>query len=126
MPTEKVLCLWKRFRTKSTVTLSPSVSIMTGIREWITMFTFWLQLQCYSDALMEECVRMMQQRLRAAPSKKRAKSVYAHKNLGTIKDKKRERRQEKEKTEADGSDVIMRILRMRYVNVATSGFVVER
>ncbi|KIJ47293.1 hypothetical protein M422DRAFT_249139 [Sphaerobolus stellatus SS14] len=67
----------------------------------------------HTDALMEECVRMMQQRLRAAPSQRRAKTVYAHKNLGTIKDKKRQRRQEKEKEEADGSEVIMRILRMR-------------
>jgi len=66
---------------------------------------------------MEECVRMMQQRLRSLPSKKRAKTVYAHKNLGTIKDKKRQRRQEKEKEEADGSEMIMRILRMRYVKV---------
>ncbi|KAF8515697.1 hypothetical protein BU17DRAFT_76803 [Hysterangium stoloniferum] len=66
----------------------------------------------HTDALMEECVRMMQQQLRAAPSKKRVKTVYAHKNLGTIKDKKRQRRQEKEKEEPNGSEVIMRILRM--------------
>ncbi|KAF8578886.1 hypothetical protein K439DRAFT_1360906 [Ramaria rubella] len=67
----------------------------------------------HTDALMEECVRMMQQQLRAAPSKKRAKTVYAQKNLGTIRDKKRQRRQEKEKEETNGSEMIMRILRMR-------------
>jgi hypothetical protein len=62
---------------------------------------------------------MMQQRLRAAPTtKKRAKTVYAQKNLGTIKDKKRQRRQEKEKEETNGSEVIMRILRMRYVPIS--------
>ena len=39
---------------------------------------------------MEECVRAMQQRLRTAPSiKKRAKSVYSQRNLGTIKNRKR-------------------------------------
>lgn len=64
---------------------------------------------------MEECVRMMQQHLHAAPTtKKRAKTVYAQKNLGTIRDKKRQRRKEKEKEETNGSEVIMRILRMRY------------
>lgn len=64
---------------------------------------------------MEECVRMMQQRLRVAQPTKRAKSVYAHKNLGTIRDKKKERKEEKEKDEINSSEVIMRILRMRYV-----------
>lgn len=64
-----------------------------------------------TDALMEECVRMMQQTLRSAPTmKKRAKSVYQQRNLGTI----RERKKEKNK-ESDGSSdqVILRILRMR-------------
>lgn len=68
-----------------------------------------------SDALMEECVRMMQQNLRAAPTiKQRAKSVKAQRNLGTIKDRKREKRKE-----ADNSsgETIMRILRMRYAIV---------
>ena len=51
-----------------------------------------------SDALMEECVRMMQHSLRASPSiKKRAKSVYQQRNLGTIKNRKKEKKQEKEK-----------------------------
>ena len=65
------------------------------------------------DMLMEECVRAMQQRLRAAPSiKKRAKSVYSQRNLGTIKNRKREKKEEKE---VGGGETIMRILRMRYV-----------
>jgi len=62
---------------------------------------------------MEECVRMMQQGLRSAPTvKKRAKSVYSQRNLGTIKERKKEKRQEKEVT---SEETIMRILRMRYV-----------
>jgi hypothetical protein len=62
---------------------------------------------------MEECVRMMQQTLRASPSiKKRAKSVYSQRNLGTIKDRKREKKEEKE---VGSGETIMRILRMRYV-----------
>jgi hypothetical protein len=65
------------------------------------------------DMLMEECVRAMQQTLRASPSiKKRAKSVYSQRNLGTIKDRKREKKEEKE---VGGGETIMRILRMRYV-----------
>ncbi|GJJ09370.1 hypothetical protein Clacol_003592 [Clathrus columnatus] len=67
----------------------------------------------HTDVLMEECVRMMQQRLRVAQPAKRAKSVYALKNLGTIRDKKKERKEEKDKDEINGSEVIMRILRMR-------------
>lgn len=68
-----------------------------------------------SDALMEECVRMMQQTLRAAPSvKKRAKSVYSQRNLGTIKDRKREKKQQEK--EVDNGEIIMRILRMRCVS----------
>jgi hypothetical protein len=64
-----------------------------------------------SDALMEECVRMMQQTLRAAPSfKKRAKSVYQQRNLGTIRERKKEKQQEKDVT---SEEIIMRILRMR-------------
>ncbi|THG95324.1 hypothetical protein EW026_g6311 [Hermanssonia centrifuga] len=65
----------------------------------------------HTDALMEECVRMMQQSLRASPSvKKRAKSVYSQRNLGTIKDRKREKQQEKE---VSNGETILRILRMR-------------
>jgi hypothetical protein len=62
---------------------------------------------------MEECVRVMQQTLHTSPSiKKWAKSVYSQRNLGTIKDRKREKKEEKE---VSGGETIMRILRMRYV-----------
>ncbi|KAF9562889.1 cytoplasm protein [Agrocybe pediades] len=65
----------------------------------------------HTDALMEECVRMMQQSLRAAPSiKKRAKSVYTQRNLGTIRERKKEKKSE---TETASEQIIMRILRMR-------------
>ena len=58
-------------------------------------------------------MRMMQQSLRTAPStKKRAKSVYSQRNLGTIKERKKEKQQE---TEVTSEQTIMRILRMRYV-----------
>jgi len=74
-----------------------------------------------TDMLMEECVRAMQQRLRAAPSiKKRAKSVYSQRNLGTIKDRKREKKEEKE---VGGGETIMRILRMR---PNTSDFIAQQ
>ena len=56
---------------------------------------------------------MMQQTLRASPSiKKRAKSVKSQRNLGTIKDRKREKKEEKD---VSGGETILRILRMRYV-----------
>ncbi|KAI0052473.1 hypothetical protein FA95DRAFT_1483448 [Auriscalpium vulgare] len=65
----------------------------------------------HTDALMEECVRMMQQTLRASPTvKKRVKSVYSQRNLGTIKERKKEKAQEKE---ISNGETIMRILRMR-------------
>lgn len=68
--------------------------------------------ESYSDELMEECVRMMQQSLKAAPTlRKKAKSVYHQRNLGTIRQKKREK---KEAKDVSNGDVIMRILRMRY------------
>lgn len=54
---------------------------------------------------------MMQQQFRSAPTvKKRAKTVYSQRNLGTIKDRKREKREQKEVT---NGETIMRILRMR-------------
>jgi hypothetical protein len=60
---------------------------------------------------MEECVRMMQQSIRASPTtKKRAKTVYSQRNLGTIKERKKEKRQEKE---VSNGETILRILRMR-------------
>ena len=69
---------------------------------------------------MEECVRMMQHSLRTAPSiKKRAKSVYQQRNLGTIKNRKKEKQQEKEKDVSNG-ETILRILRMRYAALPLS------
>lgn len=66
---------------------------------------------------MEECVRIMQQNLRSSPTvKKRAKSVYNQRNLGTIKERKKEKREEKE---ANNGDTIMQILRMRYCDPPT-------
>ncbi|TFK96931.1 hypothetical protein BDV98DRAFT_607974 [Pterulicium gracile] len=74
-----------------------------------------------TDALMEECVRMMQQSLKASPTiKKRAKSVYHSRNLGTIKERKKEKKQEKE---VSNEDTIMRILRMR---PGTSDFIAQQ
>ncbi|KIK25250.1 hypothetical protein PISMIDRAFT_97293 [Pisolithus microcarpus 441] len=65
----------------------------------------------HTDTLMEECVRAMQQSLReAVPVKKRVKTVYNQRNLGTIKERKKEKKQEKEMT---SGEVILRILRMR-------------
>lgn len=67
---------------------------------------------------MEECVRAMQQSLReAVPVKKRVKSVYQQRNLGTIK----ERKKEKQEKEVFNGETIMRILRMRYVMVSQLG-----
>ncbi|KAJ6478601.1 hypothetical protein C8R47DRAFT_983974 [Mycena vitilis] len=75
----------------------------------------------HTDALMEECVRMMQQSLRSAPTvKKRAKSVYTQRNLGTIKNRKKEKRDEKE---VSNGETIMRILRMRS---GTSEFIAQQ
>jgi hypothetical protein len=66
----------------------------------------------FRDALMEECVRLMQHMLRSSTlTKKRAKSVYQQKNLGTIKDRKKQK-QENNKEGSNG-ETILRILRMR-------------
>ncbi|KAI9463515.1 hypothetical protein F5148DRAFT_1211265 [Russula earlei] len=74
-----------------------------------------------TDMLMEECVRMMQQTLRASPSiKKRVKSVYSQRNLGTIKNRKREKKEEKD---VSSGETIMRILRMR---PNTSDFIAQQ
>ncbi|KAJ3715753.1 hypothetical protein FB446DRAFT_741172 [Lentinula raphanica] len=75
-----------------------------------------------TDELMEECVRMMQQSLRSSAGtiKKRAKSVYQQRNLGTIKERKKEKQQEKEVT---NGQTIMQILRMR---PGTSEFIAQQ
>ncbi|KAG6868358.1 hypothetical protein C0993_004479 [Termitomyces sp. T159_Od127] len=75
----------------------------------------------FKDDLMEECVRMMQQGLRSSGTiKKRAKSVYSQRNLGTIRERKKEKRQEKEAT---SEETILRILRMR---TGTSEFIAQQ
>ncbi|KZP33278.1 hypothetical protein FIBSPDRAFT_847925 [Athelia psychrophila] len=82
----------------------------------IRMYYDW-----HTDELMEECVRMMQQSMRDAPSlKKRAKSVYHSRNMGTIKNRKKEKKEEKE---VSNGDTIMRILRMR---PNTSDFIAQQ
>ncbi|KAF8654738.1 hypothetical protein AX16_003393 [Volvariella volvacea WC 439] len=75
----------------------------------------------HTDALMEECIRMMQQSLQSAPTmKKRAKSVYNQRNLGTIRERKKEKQQEKE---IPNGETILRILRMR---PGTSEFIAQQ
>ncbi|KIY65186.1 hypothetical protein CYLTODRAFT_357221 [Cylindrobasidium torrendii FP15055 ss-10] len=65
----------------------------------------------HTDELMEECVRMMQQSLSSTPTmKKRAKSVYQQRNLGTIRSRKKEKREEKE---VGNGEIVLQILRMR-------------
>lgn len=64
----------------------------------------------------QQCVRDSQASLRKAGTMKRAKSVYHSKNLGTIKKAKKDK---KDKTgsaaDSGNADIILRILRMRYV-----------
>jgi hypothetical protein len=68
----------------------------------------------HSDPLMEECVRVMQHNLRSSSSTmRRAKSVYSQNSLGTIKQRKKEKKKE---SKNQNSDVILRILRMRYTS----------
>jgi len=63
---------------------------------------------------MEECVHAMQQSLReAVPVKKRVKSVYNQRNLGTIKERKKVK---KEEEEVSSGETILRILRMRWAS----------
>ncbi|KAF8622282.1 hypothetical protein AX15_007148 [Amanita polypyramis BW_CC] len=77
----------------------------------------------HTDELMEECVKIMQQSLGANSTfvKKRAKSVYSQRNLGTIRERKKERKQEKEV--AGSEEIILRILRMR---PGTSDFITQQ
>jgi len=76
----------------------------------------------HTDALMEECVRLMQHTLRGAPTmKKRAKSVYQTKNLGTIKDRKKKKLENNK--EGSNGETILRILRMR---PGTSDFIAQQ
>ncbi|KAG6861800.1 hypothetical protein C0995_011680 [Termitomyces sp. Mi166 len=85
------------------------------------VFSVRLYYDWHTDDLMEECVRMMQQGLRSSGTiKKRAKSVYSQRNLGTIRERKKEKRQEKEAT---SEETILRILRMR---PGTSDFIAQQ
>ena len=61
----------------------------------------------------KQCVRDSQASLRKAGTMRRAKSVFQSKNLGTIKDRKREKKAKGEQGNAGNADIIMRILRMR-------------
>jgi hypothetical protein len=114
MQMEKGLCLLKLCRTKNIVTLYRYDFTTIGTRELvfnISLMVFVESPHLYRDALMEECVRMMQQSMRASPPiKKRAKSVYNQRNLGTIKERKKEKKEQKELSDGE---TIMRILRMR-------------
>lgn len=66
----------------------------------------------HTDQLMEEAVRMMQSQLRAAPTiKKRAKSVYSQRSLGTIKKRKTEKKRDKQVD--NSAEPILKVLRMR-------------
>ncbi|MBW0460735.1 hypothetical protein O181_000450 [Austropuccinia psidii MF-1] len=66
----------------------------------------------HTDDLMEECVRAMQQQLRRGTTKSvsRNKSVYQQRNLGTIRKRKADKKQDQEPT---STEMIMRILRLR-------------
>ena len=106
----------RTYRIRNTATSSQFGCTTTGTRTSLSCCEAdsWLTGRSDRDMLMEECVRAMQETLRASPSiKKRAKSVYSQRNLGTIKDRKREKKEEKE---VGGGETIMRILRMRYVS----------
>jgi hypothetical protein len=105
---------WRRFKIRSIVTWCRSVCTMIGIRELVHTTPEDVFNSLCRDTLMEECVRAMQQSLReAVPVKKRVKSVYNQRNLGTIK----ERKKEKQEKEVSSGEAIMRILRMRCVPV---------
>lgn len=90
---------------------SPLTQEQLQNQKYRDLLSIRLYYDWHTDELMEEAVRLMQQTLRAAPTvKKRAKTVYSQRNLGTIRDRKREKKQE-----APGSsgDMILRVLRMR-------------
>ena len=115
-------CLWRRCRIRNTVTPSPSGCTMIGIRAFSDFSTLAVSLTenalTNRDALMEEYVRLMQNMLRSTSTiKKRAKSVYQSKNLGTIKNRKKEKQQQQTTKEDSNGEIILRILRMRYLGL---------
>ncbi|KIO19006.1 hypothetical protein M407DRAFT_224240 [Tulasnella calospora MUT 4182] len=95
---------------------SPLTQEQLQNQKYRDLLSIRLYYDWHTDELMEEAVRLMQQTLRAAPTvKKRAKTVYSQRNLGTIRDRKKEKKQE-----APGSsgDMILRVLRMSRPNTA--------
>lgn len=90
---------------------SPLTQEQLQNQKYRDLLSIRLYYDWHADELMEEAVRLMQQTLRAAPTvKKRAKTVYSQRNLGTIRDRKREKKQE---APGGNADMILRILRMR-------------
>lgn len=68
-----------------------------------------------TDNLMEESVRLTNEQLKAsakASGATRSKSVYQQRNLGTIRQRKKEKHEE---ADSGAAEMVMRILRMRSV-----------
>lgn len=66
-----------------------------------------------TDQLMEECVHLTNQQLARPVDLKgvaRSKSVYQQRNLGTIRERKKEKIEE---ADSGAAEMVMRILRMR-------------
>lgn len=66
-----------------------------------------------TDQLMEECVRLTNLQLTGPTNAKgiaRSKSVYQQRNLGTIKEHKKEKNED---ADTGAAEMVMRILRMR-------------
>lgn len=100
-------------KTRGIVIFSVYAFITTGTREYMAIPQSNAGICLPRDDLMEECVRLTQQKLRGTPTvKKRAKTVYSQRNLGTIRERKKEKRQDNQQ---GNGDMILRILRMRYV-----------
>ncbi|KAG8934303.1 hypothetical protein FRC01_003816 [Tulasnella sp. 417] len=92
---------------------SPLTQEQLQNQKYRDLLSIRLYYDWHTDELMEEAVRLMQQTIRAAPTvKKRAKTVYSQRNLGTIRDRKREKKQE---ALGSSGDMILRVLRMRWV-----------
>jgi len=122
MQVGRVPYLWRHCRIRNIVTSFPSGCTMIGTRassDCPTLDTLLTDTApANRDNLMEEYVRLMQNMLRSTSTiKKRAKSVYQSKNLGTIKNRKKEK-QQTTKEDSNG-EIILRILRMRYISLAS-------
>ncbi|KAH8918736.1 hypothetical protein BT69DRAFT_1322630 [Atractiella rhizophila] len=66
----------------------------------------------HADDLMEECVRLLTSTL-VSKQATRTKSVINSRNIGTIKERKREKRAKKNEQSSGNVEIILRILRMR-------------